>query len=285
MLYYLYVIGILLAKLMPLNVCYNFAKWVSGIYCRFAGEDKKELRENFKVVLGESTSEDILDKNIRRVFINFAKYLADFFKIPRITKDFIAQKVTIYGREYLDEGLREGKGVVLVSLHLGNWEMGGAVISMSGYPVKAIALEHSNKRINNFFKNRRFINGIQAIPVGSQIKECFKVLKNNEVLAIVGDKDYTSNGIPVDFFGKKAIMPKGPAVFALRTGAPIVCSVLFREDGDNFILSFEKPIKYKKTGDYNNDLLAVMGQYLKVFEKFIKEKPDQWYAFRRIWKQ
>ena len=99
------------------------------------------------------------------------------------------------------------------------------------------------------------------------------------------DKDYTGNGIKIDFFGKKAIMPKGPAVISLRTGAPIVFCALIREKNDTYIMNIEEPIKFTPTGNYEEDEKALMKQYLEVFEHYIKKYNDQWYAFRRIWVQ
>jgi KDO2-lipid IV(A) lauroyltransferase len=195
----------------------------------------------------------------------------------------VAEHITVRGRENLDRAIEEGKGAVLTSLHLGNWELGGAVVGGLKYPISAIVLEHKNKRINDFFTRQRSINEMRSIPIGLSIKECFKALKRNEFLAIAGDKDYTSNGIYVDFFNKKALIPKGPAAFSLKTGAPIIITMLVREKDDSFVLVIEDPIRYDPTGDYEKDIRDLMELYLKRCEKYIHKYPDQWYAFRRIW--
>ncbi|MEA3489900.1 MAG: lysophospholipid acyltransferase family protein [Candidatus Omnitrophota bacterium] len=298
MLYALYIIGFYLTRIMPRKMCYAIAELVARGYYLFASRDKEELRANLEVILGEDVDENTIERCILNVFRNFAKHLADFFKFQKITGDFISENIEISGLEYIEECLSEGKGVILVALHLGNWEMGGAVMPALKYPFNAIVLEHANPRINDFFKKRRSIHGVRGIPVrqrsvddpGSipvsvQIKECFRVLRNKELLVIVGDKDYTSTGIHVDFFGKKALMPKGPAAFSLKTGAPIIMSAFVRKKDDRFMLCFEPPIRYSGTGDYENDLRELMKKYLGLFEKYIRKYPDQWYAFKKIWDQ
>ncbi len=285
MLYSLYVTGFFLAKIMPIGVCYFVAELVARTYFLFAERDKEGLRANLKVVLGGDADEATINRHVLAVFRNFAKYLADFFKFTRFSEEYVFRNIEIVGREHVDKCLSEGKGVITLSLHLGNWELGGAVVGGLNYPISALILEHANKRINDFFTRQRAINDMKAIPVGLRIKECFNVLKRGEILAIAGDKDYTASGIYVDFFGKKALMPKGPAVFSLRTGAPIVFSVLTREKGDRFKLTFEKPIKYHPIGDHEKDIRALMSEYLRIFERYVREYPDQWYAFRKVWNQ
>jgi len=283
MLYCLYWIGFSFAGILPLDVCYEIAKRVAEIYFRFAKEYKEALRENLKVVLGENTDIRIIDRHALNVFKNFAKYLADFFKCSKFTQEFIQENLTVENREYLDEALSGGKGAILVSIHIGNWEMGGAVVGSWGYPLSAIVLEHKSRRINDFFVKQRIINGMRSIPINNSVKESLKVLKRNEFLAIVGDKDYTASGARVDFFGRKAFLPKGAAVFALRTGAPIISCIFVREENDKFRFIFEKPETPVLTGEYEKDIEILMRGYLKIFEKHIREKPDQWYVFKKIW--
>ena len=283
MLYCLYVIGFSCAALLPLPACYDVANWAAEIYFKFSKRYKTGLRENLKIVLGEDTDSKVIDRYALDVFKNFAKYLADFFKFSKITNEFIKENITIENREYLDECLADGKGAILVSIHIGNWEMGAGVIGSWGYPINAVVLEHSSRRINDFFVRRRILNGMKPIPVAGAVKKCLKVLKQNELLAIVGDKDYQSSGLYVDFFGKKAFLPKGPAVLAFRTGAPLICTILVREKNDKYRLIFEKIEEYVPIGEYEKDIKLLMRGYLKVFEKHIREKPDQWYVFNKVW--
>ncbi|MFH1797810.1 MAG: hypothetical protein ABH844_00460 [Candidatus Omnitrophota bacterium] len=286
MLYFLYLAGIFIAKILPLKVCYSLAAVISRMYFMFAGRDKEELRENLKIVFGTEVEKKQLDRYVFEVFFNFAKYLADFFKTFEIKEKYVNDNIKVQGSENLDKALEKGKGAIVVTIHLGNWELAGRVIGMLKYQVSAIALEHEDKRVNELFVKQRAESGVKSIFVGkAEIKECFKALKRNEVLGILGDKDYTSNGIYVDFFKKKARLPKGPAVFSLKTGAPIVFCVMVRGRSDEYQMYFKEPVFPEATDDYNKDLEIIMKKYIILFEESIQKYPGQWYAFRRIWGQ
>lgn len=285
MLYYLYMTGFALAKIIPIKACYFVADMIARGYYLFAEKDKAAIRNNLRTVLGENISAKEIDRHILSIFRNFAKYLADFFKFPRFSEEYVAANIAIEGRENLDRCLSEGKGAISVTVHLGNWELGAALVGALGYRLSAIVLQHPNKRVNDFFVKQREINGVKSIPTGNSVRGCFRALSGNEVVAIAADKDYTSTGVGVDFFGKKALLPKGAAVISLKTGAPIVFTILTRESGDNFKLRFESPIKFNPSGDRDRDTENLIAEYVKYFEKYIKAYPDQWYAFRKIWDQ
>ncbi len=285
MLYRLYVAGIFRARMMPRRICYLIAVVIARVYFIFSRKDKQALRENLRVVLEKGTNPAVIDSHVIGVFRNFAKYLADFFRLSRLSRKYIRKHIEIKGLHYLDDCLSEGSGAILLTAHLGNWELGGAVIGVLGYPISALVLEHKDKRINDFFARRRFNNDVRGIPLGVKVKQCFKVLKSNEVLAIVGDKDYTGSNECAEFFGKKARLPKGAAVLSLKTGAPIILIFVVREKNNTYKIHLNEPIKYEPTGDYDGDVKTLMGRYLSGFEKYIREYPDQWYAFERIWKQ
>jgi len=285
MLYYLYIIGIGLIRVLPLKFLYAIAGVIARLYCACSKRDKEAIKCNLRVILGDDVSDAERNRHVQGVFRNFAKYLVDFFKVRKLSREEIDRFVKIEGIESIEKCLAERAGAVLLSIHIGNWEMGGAVIGALGYPVSALVLEHGDKRINDLFVKQRVGNGLKVIPVGIQVKQCFRVLKNNELLAIVGDKDYTSNGEYIDFFGKKAFIPRGPAVLSLRTGAPIVICALTREYNNTFKFKFEEPMRYAPSGDREKDVKAFMEMYIKVFENYIRKYPDQWYAFRRVWEQ
>jgi len=283
MLYLVYVLGNGLSKILPLKACYFIADIVALCYYAFSKKDKAEIKANLKVVLGENADEKKLNGYVFEVFRNFGKYLADFVKTRKFTMEEILRDFDIEGQENLDKALSYGRGVIALTMHFGNWELSGSIMAGLGYPTSAIILEHKDRRINDFFVKRRALNGLRSIPLGASVKGCFKALKRNEMVGIVGDKDYTSGGVPINFFGRQAIVPKGAAAIALKTGAAIVISILFRQEDDSFKYVFEEPIVYKPTGDEDADIRAIMALYFASFEKYIRRYPGQWYAFKKIW--
>ena len=283
MVYIFHVIGFYVFKVLPIRACYFLADIAAFFFYILARKDRKILEENLKIVLGKDADKKVIKKNIRGIFRNFARYLADFFKVSKLTEEYIHKNVRLKGVENLEKGLSRKKGVIAITAHLGDWERGAAIVASLGYPLSAIVLEHKDKRINELFMRRRTIHGIKLIPLGMQIKKCFKILKGNEVLAIAGDKDYTSNGDYVKFFGKTAFIPMGAAFFSLKTDAALVVTTCTRNEDNTFNLCFDEPIIPEKTGNLRSDVRGLMEKYLSQLEKHIREYPDQWYAFQKIW--
>jgi len=284
MLLSLYRAGFFLGRVLPLKACYVLAEIVGRIYFIFSDKDKDALRKNLRVVLGPDIDDKELDAHVLKVFINFGKYLADFFKFQKVTKEQMDRDIEIEGQHHLDEAMTLNKGVILLSAHIGNWELGGAAVAALGYRINAIVLTHKDKKINDLFSGRRSDYNVNGIPLGIRIKQCFKVLKDNQMLAIVVDKDYSGSNECVEFFGREALMPKGAAAISLRTRSPIVVVTMTRKADDTFRLRFAKPIIYESSGDHAGDMKCLMRKYLEVVEAQILECPDQWYVFEKIWK-
>ena len=252
-------------------------------YC-FAFKDRAAVKENLQVIFPEMELGAI--KRIRRsMFRNFAKYLVDFFCFSKINQAYIKKKIQIKNSENFDSALSRKKGVIALTAHLGNWELGGVVLALLGYPLWAVVLEHKDKRVNEFFINQRESKGIKVIPLGGAARQCIKVLRENKILALVGDIDFVESGLEVDFFGRKTTLPSGPSVLALNTGAVIVPGFLVRNPDDSFTLFVERPLEYQPTGDKQKDCQRIIREYVAIFEKYIRRYPDQWYMFRRFWKE
>ncbi|MFC1804677.1 lysophospholipid acyltransferase family protein [Candidatus Omnitrophota bacterium] len=276
--YLLYRLGQLLAVHMPLKACYRVAIFISDSHYAVADKDRKRVTGNLRVIFPGKTQEEIAGIRIR-MFRNFAKYLVDFFRVPILNRDNIKERVKIENLQYIDQTLSRGKGAVILSAHLGNWELGGIAMGLAGYPISAVALEHKDKRVNDFFNSRREGRGMKVIPFSHAVRRCLTALRDNELVALVGDRDFNERGEEIDFFGKPTLFPRGPAAFALKTGAAIVPAFVMRNDDDTTTLRFEKPI----IPDGTNDVRTVIEQYKPIIENQIRRYPQQWFMFRRFW--
>ena len=273
-----------LVLLLPLKAGYWLAEKLADIRYLVFKKDRRAVKNNLKVVL--KNNEQKAAEYARCVFRNFGKYLVDFLRFSKMGQDYISKFIELKNIEYLEEGLSRGKGVIVVTAHLGNWELGGAVTAMLGYPLSVIAWAHDNRWVNSLFIRQRAIKGVKVIPVGIGVKRTFQCLANNEMVALVGDIDFShpDQGIEMDFFGRKAIIPKGPAAFSLKTGAPLVPAFMLRKKDDTFIFAVEKPIIYDTCGNLEEDLRNLTGIFLRTFEDYISRYPSQWFMAREIWK-
>jgi len=281
--YLLYKIGQFIALHLPLKIAYKVAVFCSDLHYIFADKDRRAVKENLKVIFPEKS-----DREIRRIRIrmsrNFAKYLVDFFRFEKLDKEYIKKNIRIENIHYFDEALSGGKGVIVLTAHLGNWELGGVVVALLGYPFWAVALPHKDKRVDNFFNFQRERKGMKVIPLGRAVRMSLNLLKENKVLGLAGDRDFMEGGIILDFFNKPAFFPKGPAAFSLKTGASIVPGFMLRNKDDSFTLSIEKPLEFTPTGNKDRDLRELILTYKVIFEDYIRRFPDQWYMFRKFWR-
>jgi KDO2-lipid IV(A) lauroyltransferase len=280
--YLLYRLGQFIALFLPIKLAYQIAIFISDFRYIFAHQDRKLTKENLKAIFPEKPDREIRKIRIR-MFRNFAKYLVDFFRFEKLDKEYIKKNIRIENMHYFSEALARGKGVIVLTAHLGNWELGGVVIALSGYPFWAVALPHKDRRVDDFFNFQRESKGIRVIPLNKAVKSTLNLLKENKMVALVGDRDFTENGLLIDFFKKPTHLPIGPAAFVLKTGATIVPGFMLRNSDDTFTLSIEKPLQLIATGEKNKDLAGIITRYKLIFEDYIRKYPDQWYMFRRFW--
>lgn len=278
----LYQIGQRLAVILPLWFSYGLAVFLADLHRLFSAVDRAAVRDNLKVVL-PGADDKLIKVYSKEAFRNFAKYLVDFLRFERIDKNYIQEKVSIEGLDIVDKALSNGSGVIVVTAHIGNWELAGITMAILGYPIVCVALTHRNIRINDFFTKQRERKGLGVIPLGNAAFRCICALKNNKMLALVGDRDFTQAGISIDLFGRPTIIPKGPAAFSLKTNASLVVGIMLREKKGRFKFKYEGPVEIIPSGDEEKDIRELTKKYLDILEKYIRLCPEQWLIFRRFW--
>ncbi len=283
--YYLYQIAVFITRLLPVSLSYALAVFISDCQYLLSSVDRGEVTKNLQVILN---SQRVPASMVRSVFRNFGKYLVDFFTMTkRVDKDFIKESVEMFGTEHLNKVLKEGKGGIILSAHLGSWEMGAAILGVLGYPLSVVALSHKDTRVNAFFNQQREFFGTSVIQTSVAIRRCMEDLRRNRLVAILADRDFGHHGIPMDFLGRKALMPKGAALFAFKTGAPLIPAFFMRTAKENkYHIVFQQPIYPpvvdKKRNITDVDLKDFMQKYLKLIEIEIRNNPSQWLMFRHF---
>lgn len=280
--YILYRIGEFLSISLSPKFGYLVAKIISILHYFVSKADRIAVRENIRAIFPE-IDEPLLKKYAKGVFVNFGAYLINFLKFNKLDINYIEKNVIIDGKEHIDTSLSSGKGLIVVSAHIGNWELGAIALGLSGYSVNAVALPHNHKMVDTFFNRQREANNVSVVPIARAVRECFEALAKNEIICLIGDRDFTQGGIVVDFFGKPTMIPRGPAVFSLRNKTPIVAGFTVRQDNDKFRLFFNPPIQFSPSGEYEKDVYSLTKLYLKQIEDCIRLHPDQWSMFRKFW--
>ena len=213
--YFLYKAAIAIIHLLGRKRGYAFARFMAQRHYRSSSKDRRSVINNLRQILrvrGDVSGE------ARKVFHHFGEYLVDFFLMYQLNDRFFRERVNIVGRENLDASLARGKGVLILSAHFGNWEMGSAVMNWIGHPLTAIALPHKNRKVNELFNRQRENYGVTVVPASVAVRRCLEALRKNKCVAVIGDRAFGSFGEPLTFFGRPTLIPKGAAVLPCGPG-------------------------------------------------------------------
>jgi len=282
--YYLYRVAKFLARILPFRVSNALVMSLCNLHFCFSKRDRRAVENNLKIVYKTG---HVPETKVRAVFRNFGSYLLEFFTLTKyLQSDFIKAHVQIKNIEYLNKVLQKGKGGIIVSAHLGNWEMGGAVLPMLGFPLSVVALTHKDPRVNALFNAQREAFGGMVIQADVAVRRVVEHLHLNRLVAILADRDFGNRGLVMDFLGRRTMLPKGAAFFSLKTGAPIIPVFFIRTGDDHFEINIYPPIEPPHLSDGKiTDLIATeyIQKYSTIIEAEIIKNPSQWLLFREFW--
>jgi KDO2-lipid IV(A) lauroyltransferase len=190
----------------------------------------------------------------------------------------------VVGWDLVEQRLALGKGLILVTGHLGNWELGGAYIAARGLPIDAVARHMANPLFDRYLTGTRQRIGMNVVHDEDAVRRVPRALRGGRAVAFLVDQGavgLASTWVP--FFGRFAKTPRGPAVFALRLGTPVMFGVALRQPSGRYQLSFE-PIEIADTGDREADVDRIVADYTQVLERWIRRAPEQYLWHHRRWK-
>lgn len=249
---------------------------------------RKRVMDNLSLAFGSAKDTDEIKKLTREVFFHFTLtpletvyLIANYLPFER----FIL-KIKIKGKEYLEQALAKQKGVIALGAHLGAFTLLGSRLAVEGFSVNLMINQASFpklwKRLNTYQENlgQRIF---PPKPITTSIKKSLNALHRNEVLYLVADERQRRGGILVPFFGQKAFTPPGPALFSLKTGAPLVPMVVLREDKLQWTLVIGHPIEIVRTTDDRKDIEALTAKFTEAIEDLIRQNPGQWTWLNRRW--
>lgn len=228
---------------------------------------------------GIHPAEDALRRLARQNFRYFGKYLVDFFQFAQFSSADVRRLVSFERLDYLERAEAIGKGVLLLTAHLGNWELGGAVISALGRTLSAVYQPQRGSRVNRMFEQHRSRRGVRLIPLGQAARGVLCALRRRECVAMLADRDYTAHHEHLALFGAPARLPSGPARLAAVTGAPLLLVFLLRQPDDTFLMRFYEPLVPDGVS-----VEALRERIRDILEAEIGAHPEQWFMFDDFWR-
>lgn len=274
----------LFVKLFPLPVSNWLGRKLGALSFRFLKSRRDLTLENIRNARKhgflpiDMDDEEIAQKvwqNLCLLGLEFAYYSNSAAKIR--------QTVTIEGKENLERVLSRQKGVVIVTLHLGNWELMGMALAVAGFKLNSIAKIQTNGLVNRYINDCRRSIGINPIPKTKFLRPVLDAFKRNEGVAFFMDQADRHHGIPVEVFGRKAWVPRGAAEFALKLDKPVVFVYITRESLHKHSISISEEIPLIHSGNYENDLLNNTAAFAGLVQSVIERYPEQWLWMHKFW--
>ena len=277
----LVVIGSLL-RLLPLCFVRFIARLIANFAYLFVPIRKKVVLTNLRNAFSKEKSEKEIHSIAKANYRQFATTFMELAYFPKIKKENLLNLVRFNGFEHIEKAISDGKGAVLVGSHFCNWEIMGAAIAQK-HPLTFVIGKQENSKVDDLLNEYRMEKGLKLIPLKFALRGVMKTLKANELIAILADQDAHQDGVFVNFFGRPASTPKGPAVFALRQGCPMITCHIFRAQDGKFDVDIE--IVPKPQEQNQDDLIgAYMANFTKILEKNVRKAPDHWFWMHKRWK-
>ncbi|OQX95084.1 hypothetical protein B6I21_07255 [candidate division KSB1 bacterium 4572_119] len=247
-------------------------------------ERKKTLRNLHKVYGTEKTEKEIYRMG-KDVFANLGRNMADAFTIPRFNRENIDNYVKVKGLEHLKKGLENGTGVIVLTGHIGNWELMAAYMSIIGFPVNVVGAPIYDPRLDELVVKNRRSSGINYIARGDATREIIRVLRRNEIMGILTDQDTKRvDGVFVDFLGHEAYTPVGPIVLAMKTKAVIVPMAIHMNKKGEHIIEVKEQLNLRFTDNIKQDRIDNTKICNDALSDFIRKYPTQWVWMHERWK-
>lgn len=271
-----------LVNTVPLRVSYALARASGAITYGLWRNGRSRCIANMRHVTGGH--EALARRYARQSFGNYAVFLVDFLRSIKSTPENTSRRV-IFNQWTQLKLLRGSKGIVFVTLHFGNWDMGAAALALNDFPITVVADGFDNPRIDRLVRESREHLGMTVIPADRTGPGILRALRRNEVVATLADVPAPPNGgIEVEFFGDMIRVHDGAARLALRAGAAVVAATMPRQTPwSDQVEGLIEPIPFQTTGDSDHDIQALTQAIFKQLEEMVRLQPEQWYIFRNLW--
>jgi KDO2-lipid IV(A) lauroyltransferase len=274
-----------LSRILPRAVAQGVASAVGQASYFSDRQARLALRENLEVVTAKTGRK--LDALCRENFTNFSRMLADYFYCSGATPAKINALLEEWrGYQNLLDARAAGKGGILVTAHLGNWELGGMLLAVRDLPMTVLTLKEPSSALTRWREEYRRRLGIKTIEVGEDkfaFVEIVKTLRRNEFVAMLIDRPYLNSGTKINFFGQETLFSSAPALLWQHTGAAVLPAFVLKNESGKYLSFVDPPVALEARSDPAEALRHNTQQIASIFEKIIRAHPSQWYNYVPIW--
>ncbi|MFY1575568.1 phosphatidylinositol mannoside acyltransferase [Verrucosispora sp. WMMD703] len=277
-----------LVRVLPRSVAAAAFDAVADNAHRRRGPGATRLRANLRRVVGPELPEAELDDLVRRGLRSYARYWMEAFRLPALSREQLLAGFRLDRADVLAADVAAGRGAVVALPHAGNWDTAGAWVAANGWPLSTVAERLKPEGVFERFVAFRQGLGMEILPTNGGARPAIDVLTDRlaagTVVPLLADRDLSTRGVEVDFFGGRTRMPAGPALLALRTGAPLyVASMWYEPDAACASLVGPLPVPGPEAGTLDVRVRSLTQLIADGLAAGIARHPEDWHMLQRMW--
>jgi len=281
-----YALGWAAVRHMPEPVAREIFTLIADRAWQRHGRGVRQLEKNLRRVVGDGPSERELRELSRQGMRSYLRYWLESFRLPSMSRRRILDGMRITGVEEIYQDLGAGRGVVVALPHMGNWDHAGAWIALSGTPFTTVMERLKPESLYDRFVAYRAGLGMEVLPASGVDGGVFGTLAERleaaRLVCLVADRDLTATGVEVDFFGRAAKFPAGPAALAVSTGAALRPATLWYEEKD-WCVRVHDEVPVPGDGDRATKIQAMTQSVARTFQEGVAAHPQDWHMLQRVW--
>lgn len=270
--------------ILPLKSAQRLGGYLGSLAFHLYTPRKNIALENLRYAFPEKTEEE-LRKIAQGAFRNYGIALVELLWFPNLDDKALRRLVGIQNLDLMKAAYARGKGLIMLSGHFGNWEL--IALAMGHFaklPITIIVQTQANKLVDDVINRNRCLLGNRVVPMGMSVREIIRTLDEGGVVAIAPDQSGAMEGAFVNFFGRSVATHKGPAVFALRSGAPVQMGFMTRKPDGTYTVVLEEIPTGDLTDNTEENVVELTRRHTALLEKYIRMHPDHWLWMHRRWK-
>jgi KDO2-lipid IV(A) lauroyltransferase len=273
-------------EFLPRDLALKLAGMLGEMAAMIDAKERRLAEENLRRAYGQSWSEEKIKLVARECFVQIARNAADVIRSRRWNEDDLKALIDVEGMEHFDNAMKQGRGVVAITGHIGNFELSAAYFGMiKRTPISVIGRKLYDPRLDELVVENRERFGLEVIASDASAKRVYSVLKKGRMLGVLMDLDSTRvAGYFVPFFGVPAKTAAGPFLIGRRTGSPVVPLALFRTEDDRYLLKILPAFDIPVTDNKEEDVKSALLRCNRALEELINYDPTQWAWIHNRWK-
>lgn len=272
-------------QLWPRQIAIKITRGIGHLSFRLASKSKNRIKQQLTKVYGKEKSSEEIKKLTKDVFMHYFTAVADYVRLPIMTTAELNSLIKVDGIEHLEEAYAKNRGVIMLSAHLGNWELLGIWVPKNGFPAAAIGARIRNPYLEKLVLQFRRQCGLKNIKRGNNTREIIKALKLGQGVGMLIDQSTKVQGEFVNFFGYPAHTATAPYRLAKKYGSPIIPIFIHLHSDYSYHIECFSEIKLHTAGSEHQNMIDTLQDCSDTIENILRKHPEQWSWIHRRWKK